>query len=166
MTIRSILTFPNPELRKIAKEVISFDSDLSSLADDLLETMYEFKGIGLAATQIGVHQRIIVADVSDEQTEPYIFVNPKVKILNQDEKGGYDEGCLSIPGVREEITRPDKIKAYWQDIEGKNYEDEPEGLLAVCFQHEIDHLEGKLLVDYISPLKRDRIRKKALKSVI
>ena len=139
MTIRSILTFPNPELRKIAKEVIKFDSALSALADDLLETMYEFKGIGLAATQIGVHQRIIVADISDEQNEPNIFVNPKVKILNQDEKGGYDEGCLSIPGFYEEVIRPLKVAIRFQDLDGMEKKIIPEGLLGVVVQHEIDH---------------------------
>ena len=164
MTIRSILTFPNPELRKIANEVIKFDSALSSLADDLLETMYEFKGIGLAATQIGVHQRIIVADVSDEQNEPHIFVNPKVKILNQDEKGGYDEGCLSIPGFYEEVVRPLKVEIRFQDLDGKEKKIIPEGLLGVVVQHETDHLDGKLIIDQLSKLKRDFIIKKISKT--
>ena len=163
MTIRNILTFPNPELRKIAKEVVNFNSALSALANDLLETMYEFKGIGLAATQIGVHQRIIVADVSDEKNEPHIFVNPKVKILNQDEKGGYDEGCLSIPGFYEEIVRPLEVEIRFQDLVGKEKKIIPEGLLGVVVQHETDHLDGKLMVDYISSVKRQRIRSKLLK---
>ena len=163
MTIRKILTFPNPELRKIAKEVVDFNSALSALANDLLETMYEFKGIGLAATQIGVHQRIIVADVSDEKNEPHIFVNPKIKILNQDEKGGYDEGCLSIPGFYEEIVRPLEVEIRFQDLVGKEKKIIPEGLLGVVVQHETDHLDGKLMVDYISSVKRQRIRSKLLK---
>ena len=163
MTIRNILTFPNPELRKIAKEVVNFNSALSALANDLLETMYEFKGIGLAATQIGVHQRIIVADVSDEKNEPHIFVNPKIKILNQDEKGGYDEGCLSIPGFYEEIVRPLEVEIRFQDLVGKEKKIIPEGLLGVVVQHETDHLDGKLMVDYISSVKRQRIRSKLLK---
>tara|TARA_B100001027_G_scaffold136664_1_gene94855 strand:- start:3 stop:503 length:501 start_codon:yes stop_codon:yes gene_type:complete len=163
MTIRNILTFPNPELRKIAKEVVDFNSALSVLANDLLETMYEFKGIGLAATQIGVHQRIIVADVSDEKNEPHIFVNPKIKILNQDEKGGYDEGCLSIPGFYEEIVRPLEVEIRFQDLVGKEKKIIPEGLLGVVVQHETDHLDGKLMVDYISSVKRQRIRSKLLK---
>ena len=163
MTIRNILTFPNPELRKIAKEVVNFDSALSVLANDLLETMYEFKGIGLAATQIGVHRRIIVADVSNEQNEPHIFVNPKVKILNQEEKGGYDEGCLSIPGFYEEVVRPLKVEITFQDLDGKEKKINPEGLLGVVVQHETDHLDGKLMVDYISSVKRQRIRSKLLK---
>ena len=161
-----ILTFPDPRLRKVASPVKEFDKSLIKITEDMLETMYEENGIGLAATQVDIHKRIVVMDLSEEKNNPKIFINPEFKVLDDKSLFSCEEGCLSIPGVREEITRPDKIRAYWQDIEGKNYEDEPEGLLAVCFQHEIDHLEGKLLVDYISPLKRDRIRKKALKSVI
>ena len=160
-----ILTFPDPRLRKVASPVKEFNKSLITITENMLETMYEEGGIGLAATQVDIHERIVVMDLSEEKNDPRIFINPEFEILDDKSLFSCEEGCLSIPGVREEITRPDKIKAHWQDIEGKNHEDEPEGLFAVCFQHEIDHLEGKLLVDYISPLKRDRIRKKALKLV-
>ena len=159
-----ILTFPDPRLRKIADPVIKFDKSLIMITNNMLETMYEEGGIGLAATQVDIHRRIVVMDLSDTRNEPRIFINPEFEILDDKSLFSCEEGCLSIPGVKEEITRPDSIKAKWQDIEGNYIEDEPKGLLAVCYQHEIDHLEGKLLVDYLSPLKRDRIRKKALKS--
>ena len=163
MTIRKILTFPDPKLREVAKEVTEFNSDLKSLAEDLIETMYEFKGIGLAAVQIGVNKRVIVADVSEEKKEPFIFINPTIKILNEDEKGGYDEGCLSIPGFYEEVVRPTQVKISFQNLSGKKEEIIPEGLLGVVVQHETDHLDGKLMVDYISSVKRQRIRSKLLK---
>lgn len=159
-----ILTFPDPRLRKIAAPVIKFDKSLIKITNNMLETMYEEGGIGLAATQVDIHRRIVVMDLSEKRNEPRIFINPEFEILDDKSLFSCEEGCLSIPGVKEEITRPDSIKAKWQDIEGNYIEDEPKGLLAVCYQHEIDHLEGKLLVDYLSPLKRDRIRKKALKS--
>ena len=120
MTIRKILTFPDPALRNVAKEVAEFDSELKKLADDLLETMYENNGIGLAAIQIGVLKRIIVADVSEEKNEPHVFVNPKIKVLDEKEKGGYDEGCLSIPGFYEEVVRPLKVEINFQNLEGEN----------------------------------------------
>ena len=163
MTIRKILTFPDPKLREVAKEVTNFDSNLKELANDLLETMYEFKGIGLAAIQIGVNKRIIVADISDEKQEPHIFVNPKIKILNENKKGGYDEGCLSIPGFYEEVIRPTQVEISFQNLSGENEKLILEGLLGVVVQHETDHLDGKLMVDYISSVKRQRIRSKLLK---
>ena len=163
MTIRKILTFPDPKLREVAEEVTNFDSNLKQLADDLLDTMYEFKGIGLAAIQIGVNKRIIVADISDEKQEPHIFVNPKIKILNENKKGGYDEGCLSIPGFYEEVIRPTQVEISFQNLSGENKKLIPEGLLGVVVQHETDHLDGKLMVDYISSVKRQRIRSKLLK---
>ena len=163
MTIRKILTFPDPRLREVAEEVTNFDSNLKELADDLLETMYEFKGIGLAAIQIGVRKRIIVADISEERQEPHIFVNPKIKILNENKKGGYDEGCLSIPGFYEEVIRPTQVEISFQNLSGENKKLIPEGLLGVVVQHETDHLDGKLMVDYISSVKRQRIRSKLLK---
>lgn len=163
MTIRKILTFPDPRLREVAKEVTEFNSDLKSLAEDLIETMYEFKGIGLAAVQIGVNKRVIVADVSEEKKEPFIFINPTIKVLNEDEKGGYDEGCLSIPGFYEEVVRPTQVEISFQNLSGKKEEIIPEGLLGVVVQHETDHLDGKLMVDYISSVKRQRIRSKLLK---
>lgn len=163
MTIRKILTFPDPKLREVAEEVTNFDSNLKQLADDLLDTMYEFKGIGLAAIQIGVRKRIIVADISEERQEPHIFVNPKIKVLNENKRGGYDEGCLSIPGFYEEVIRPTQVEISFQNLSGENKKLIPEGLLGVVVQHETDHLDGKLMVDYISSVKRQRIRSKLLK---
>ena len=158
-----VLTFPDPRLRKVAAPVIKFDKSLKKITSDMLETMYSEGGIGLAATQVDIHMRIIVIDISEARDEPKIFINPEFKILNDKSLLSFTEGCLSVPGVSEEITRPDNIILTWQDINGTIHEDKPSGLLTVCIQHEIDHLEGKLMVDYLSPLKRDRIRKKASK---
>ena len=158
-----VLTFPDPRLRKVAAPVIKFDKSLKKITSDMLETMYSEDGIGLAATQVDIHMRIIVIDISEARNEPKIFINPEFKILNDKSLLSFTEGCLSVPGVSEEITRPDNIILTWQDINGTIHEDKPSGLLTVCIQHEIDHLEGKLMVDYLSPLKRDRIRKKATK---
>ena len=158
-----ILTFPDPRLRKVAIPVTKFDKSLENLVSDMLETMYGENGIGLAATQVDYHERIIVIDISEERNEPKIFINPEFKILNDKSLLSFIEGCLSVPGVTEEIVRPDSIVLTWQDIKGERFNEEPSGLLTVCIQHEIDHLEGKLMVDYLSPLKRDRIRKKATK---
>ena len=159
----NILTFPDPRLRKVAAKVTKFNKSLEKLTSDMLETMYAENGIGLAATQVDYHERIIVLDISEERNEPKIFINPEFKILNNKSLFSFSEGCLSVPGVTEEIVRPDSILLTWQDMTGQQHEEEPTGLLTVCIQHEIDHLEGKLMVDYLSPLKRDRIRKKALK---
>ena len=158
-----ILTFPDPRLRKVASPVTKFDKSLENLASDMLLTMYEEGGVGLAASQVNVHQRVIVIDFSENRDDPMVFINPEYKILNDKSLLSSKEGCLSVPGVEEEITRPDNIYLTWQDIKGSKYEETPSGLLTVCIQHEIDHLEGKLMVDYLSPLKRDRIRKKAKK---
>ena len=158
-----ILIFPDPRLRKVAKKVTKFDKSLQNLADDMLLTMYEAKGIGLAATQVNHHIRLVVMDLSDNRDEPRIFVNPRYKVLKDHNLFEFEEGCLSIPGFNETIARPDRIELIWQDISGKEHMESPEGLLTVCIQHEIDHLEGKLMVDYISPIKRDRIKKKLSK---
>lgn len=158
-----ILIFPDPRLRKVAEIVTKFDKSLQILAEDMLETMYDANGIGLAATQVNKHIRLIVMDLSEERNEPKIFVNPSFKILKGHKMYEFEEGCLSIPGFNETIARPDKIELKWQDINGKVHTDTPKGLLTVCIQHEIDHLEGKLMVDYISALKRDRVRSKLLK---
>ena len=158
-----ILIFPDPRLRKVAEKVTKFDKSLQTLAEDMLETMYDANGIGLAATQVNKHIRLIVMDLSEERNEPKIFVNPSFKILKGHKMYEFEEGCLSIPGFNETIARPDKIELKWQDINGKVHTDTPKGLLTVCIQHEIDHLEGKLMVDYISALKRDRVRSKLLK---
>ena len=158
-----VLTFPDPRLRKVAVPVTKFDKSLKIITSNMLETMYAEEGIGLAATQVDIHERIIVMDLSEERNDPKIFINPEFKILNDKSLLLFTEGCLSVPGITEDITRPDNIYLTWQDINGKQHEAEPSGLLTVCIQHEIDHLEGKLMVDYLSPLKRDRIRKKASK---
>ena len=158
-----ILIFPDPRLRKVAKKVTKFDKSLEILANDMLETMYIANGIGLAATQVNRHIRLIVMDLSEERDDPRIFINPTFKILKNHKLFEFEEGCLSIPGFNETIARPDKIELTWQDIKGNQHVDKPEGLLTVCIQHEIDHLDGRLMVDYISSLKRDRIRSKLLK---
>ena len=158
-----ILIFPDPRLRKVAKKVTKFDKSLENLANDMLETMYIANGIGLAATQVDRHIRLIVMDLSEERDDPRIFINPTFKILKNHKLFEFEEGCLSIPGFNETISRPDKIELTWQDIKGNQHIEKPEGLLTVCIQHEIDHLDGKLMVDYISSLKRDRIRSKLLK---
>jgi|TARA_B100000497_G_scaffold30763_1_gene36018 peptide deformylase len=158
-----VLKFPNPRLRKIAEKVTKFDKSLKKLAHDMLELMYDENGIGLAATQVDKHIRLIVIDVSDERNAPQYFVNPTFEILNTDLMHAFEEGCLSVPGFNEEITRPSNIILKWQDLDGVAHKEEPSGLLTVCIQHEIDHLDGKLMVDYISPIKRDRIKKKLSK---
>ena len=159
MALRTILEFPDMRLRTIATPVINFDSSLSSLIKDMLETMYSAGWIGLAATQIDVHQRILVIDVSENRDKPQIFVNPTFTVSDQ-QNLDYDEGCLSIPGFYETISRPKKVVIHSQDQHGKHFDLEADGILAVCIQHEIDHLDGKLMVDYISRLKRNRIRSK------
>ena len=158
-----ILIFPDPRLRKVADRVTKFDKSLQNLADDMLLTMYDANGIGLAATQVNNHVRLVVMDLSNNRDDPKIFVNPRYKVLKDHNMFEFEEGCLSIPGFNETIARPDKIELIWQDINGKEHTDTPEGLLTVCIQHEIDHLDGKLMVDYISALKRDRVRNKLLK---
>jgi len=163
MKLLDILTYPDPRLRTVAKRVEKFDKSLQELSEDMLYTMYEADGIGLAASQVDVHIRLIVMDISESRDEPRIFVNPEVEILENKSHFSFKEGCLSVPGFYEEISRPDKIKLSWQDIDGKSHTSFPEGLLTVCIQHEIDHLEGKLMVDYVSRLKRERLKKKAAK---
>lgn len=158
-----ILKFPDPRLRTVATKVTKFDKSLEILANDMLELMYKENGIGLAATQVNHHIRLITIDISEERNNPMIFVNPEFEIINEDSHLSFEEGCLSVPGFNEEITRPDNIKLKWQDIYGEEHEDMPSGLLTVCIQHEIDHLEGKLMVDYVSPIKRERIKKKLTK---
>mgnify|MGYP005748552643 FL=1 len=158
-----ILIFPDPGLRKVAKKVIKFDKSLEKLANNMLETMYDANGIGLAATQVNYHVRLVVMDISEERNDPKIFVNPEYKLLPGHKLLDFEEGCLSIPGFNETISRPDKIELMWQDLEGNNHKDYPEGLLTICIQHEIEHLDGKLMVDYVSSLKRDRIKNKLLK---
>ena len=158
-----ILIFPDPRLRKVAEKITKFDKSLENLANSMLKTMYDANGIGLAATQVDRHIRLIVMDLSENKNEPRIFINPTYKILENHSLYEFEEGCLSIPGFNEVIARPDKIELRWQDLDGNEHIDKPEGLLTVCIQHEIDHLEGKLMVDYVSALKRDRVRSRLLK---
>ena len=159
MATLEILEFPDPRLRTQATPVESVDGRLLQLVNNMFETMYHARGIGLAATQINVHKRIVVIDVSEEGDQPLVFINPKITVLDGPDHE-YDEGCLSVPGFHETVTRPEKIRVKALDRDGNSFEMAPEGLLAVCIQHEIDHLNGKLFVDYISPLKRKRIRSK------
>ena len=162
MATLKILEFPNPNLRKIAVPVTSFDSDLKCLIDNMFETMYEANGIGLAATQVDVLKRLLVLDVSEERNDPKVFINPTIDVIESD-LADYDEGCLSVPGFYETVSRPKKIKVSAQDKEGSQFEIEADGVLSVCIQHEIDHLDGKLFVDYLSSLKRNRIKDKLQK---
>ena len=157
--ILEILEFPDPRLRTEAKPVAEVDDRIRQLIDDMLETMYDAPGIGLAATQVNVHEQVIVIDVSEQHDEPRVYINPEITVLDQD-LGSYDEGCLSVPGFYETVERPAHIRVSALDRDGNRFEEEPQGLLAVCIQHEMDHLNGKLFVDYLSPLKRNRIRNK------
>ena len=159
MAILNILEFPDSRLRTIAKPVAVVDDKVRQLVDDMFETMYEAQGIGLAATQVNVHQRIVVIDLSEDRSEPIVFINPEFEPLTE-EMVEYQEGCLSVPESYEKVERPIRGHIKALDREGKPYELIAEGLLAVCIQHEYDHLNGKLFVDYLSNLKRDRIKKK------
>ncbi|MBQ0756588.1 MAG: peptide deformylase [Amphritea sp.] len=159
MSLLPILEFPDPRLRTVAEPVTVFNDELRQLIKDMFETMYDAPGIGLAATQINVHQRIITIDTSEEKNDPLVVINPQVEILT-DETEKQQEGCLSVPGYYEDVVRPTNIRLTAQDEHGKEYSIEADDLLAICVQHEIDHLEGKLFVDYLSPLKRNRIRSK------
>jgi peptide deformylase len=158
LSVLTILEFPDDRLRKKAAEVQVVDGKIKKLVDDMLETMYLAKGVGLAATQVNVHQRIVVIDVSEEKDNPLCLINPE--IIAKDGVEESEEGCLSVPGFFEIVKRAEHIKVKALDKEGKPFEMEADALLAVCIQHELDHLEGKLFVDYISSLKRQRIKKK------
>ncbi len=162
MSILTILEFPDPRLRTRAAPVAAVTDAIRQLVAGMLETMYAAKGIGLAATQVNVHQRVVVMDVAENRDAPLVFINPEVEVLGP-ELHAYDEGCLSVPGFYETVARPEHIRVRALDRDGEPFELRPEGLLAVCIQHELDHLDGKLFVDYLSPLKRLRIRQKLLK---
>ena len=161
MAKRTILHFPDSRLRKPARAVDTVDDNIRTLIDDMFETMYAAPGIGLAATQINVQKRVIVIDISEEQNQPLVLINPS--ILERDGCTETEEGCLSVPGYFEPVTRAERIKVSALDKTGEPFELEANDLLAVCIQHEIDHLDGKLFVDYLSSLKRNRIRKKLSK---
>ena len=163
MSLLTILHFPDERLRTVAKPIERVDDKLRKFIDDMFETMYEAPGIGLAATQVNFHQRLIVIDVSEEKNQPLVFINPD--ILEKEGVEEMDEGCLSVPGIYEKVQRADKVKVRALDRNGEPFELEADGLLAVCIQHEIDHLDGKLFVDYLSSLKRQRIKKKLEKQL-
>ena len=157
----TILEFPDPRLRTKAKPVEQVDDQLRELVDDMFETMYGAPGIGLAATQVDVHKRLLVADVSPDKSDPHVLINPQ--ILEKDGEAVTEEGCLSVPGYYEEVVRAEHIRVRFLNRDGEETEMEAEGLLAVCIQHEMDHLDGKLFVDYLSEAKRQRIRKRLQK---
>jgi peptide deformylase len=159
MAVLDILEFPDPRLRTRAAPVETVTDATRALIDDMFATMYAAPGIGLAATQVNVHQRLLVIDISSDRSDPLVFINPEVTILDP-VLGEYDEGCLSVPGFYETVERPQRISVTALDRNGEPFTRELEGLLAICLQHEIDHLDGKLFVDYLSPLKRQRIRRK------
>jgi peptide deformylase len=158
----SILEFPDPRLRTVARPVGEVDANLRRLIDDMFETMYAAPGIGLAATQVDVHVRLLVLDVSEDKSRPMVFINPE--ILSAEGHQVYQEGCLSVPGIYADVTRADVVKVRALDRDGVAFEIEADGLLAVCIQHEMDHLAGKVFVDYLSPLKREQVRKKLAKA--
>jgi peptide deformylase len=162
MAILPILKYPDPRLRSKAKEVQTVTKKTQSLIDDMFETMIDAKGIGLAATQVDVHERVIVIDLSEDRSDPRIFINPSIELLDETTQP-YDEGCLSIPGIYETVERPNHVMITAMDRNGDIFNEEAIGLLAICIQHEIDHLDGKLFVDYLSNLKRQLIRKKMKK---
>ena len=158
MTRLTILEYPDPRLRTQATPVAAVDAELRELIDDMLETMYAANGIGLAATQVDVHRRVLVADVSEERNDPRVFINPE--ILTKEGSATSQEGCLSVPGYFDDVPRAQRIRVRALGRDGAAFEQDLEGLLAICVQHEIDHLDGKLFVDYLSEMKRQRVRKK------
>ena len=163
MAVLSILRDPDPRLHQVAKPVEVFDERLRTLVRDMAQTMYEAPGVGLAATQVDVHERVIVIDVSDARDDLRVFVNPEI-VDSSAERKVYEEGCLSVPGIYEEVERPDRVRVRARDEHGEAFEIDADGLLAVCLQHEMDHLDGRVFVQYLSRLKQGRIRSKMLKA--
>jgi peptide deformylase len=163
MALLPILVYPDPRLHTVAKPVQQVDARIRTLVADMLETMYDASGIGLAATQVDVHERVIVIDTSEERNQPMVLINPEITWAS-DEKQVGDEGCLSVPGIYDGVERSSSIKVRALDEQGQSRELPAEGLLAVCIQHEMDHLRGKVFVEYLSPLKRNRIKSKMLKA--
>ena len=164
MALLNILIFPDSRLRTVAKSVQSIDDSVKSLAQDMLQTMYEGSGIGLAATQVNVHKRVIVIDISEDKTKPIILINPKVTNVIDQTKKVYAEGCLSVPGFYEELERPSSVEVSYKNLEGEDKTLLANDLLSVVIQHEMDHLDGKMMVNSISNIKREMIRKKLAKS--
>mgnify|MGYP001627289986 CR=1 FL=1 len=163
MALLPILTFPDPRLHTVAKPVPAVDARIRGLVQDMLETMYDADGIGLAATQVDVHERVVVIDTSEQRNQPLVLINPEITWAS-DEKQVGDEGCLSVPGIYDGVERSTSIKVRALDADGQSREISAEGMLAVCIQHEMDHLQGKVFVEYLSPLKRNRIKTKMLKA--
>ena len=164
MTQLTILRYPDPRLHTVAKPIAQVDARVQTLVDDMLETMYAAEGIGLAATQVNVHERLIVMDVSEERDKPLVLINPEI-VWASDEKKVNNEGCLSVPGIYDDVERFLAIKVQALDLDGKTQTHAADGLLAVCIQHEMDHLMGKVFVEYLSPLKRNRIKTKMIKQI-
>lgn len=164
MALLSILRYPDPRLHKVAQPVQAFDARLQTVIDDMFETMYDAKGIGLAATQVDVHERLIVIDVSEERNEPLVLINPEITWSSPERVKG-DEGCLSVPGIYDGVERAAAVKVRALDRHGKEQTIEADGLLAVCIQHEMDHLMGKVFVEYLSTLKQGRIKTKLAKAL-
>ncbi len=162
MSILNILRYPDPRLHKVAKPVTVFDERLKKLVADMAETMYDAPGVGLAASQVDVHEQVVVIDTSETNKELRVFINPEI-IWASEEKKVYDEGCLSVPGIYDGVERPAEVKVRAHDADGQVFELHADGLLAVCVQHEMDHLKGKVFVEYLSPLKRNRIKTKMIK---
>jgi len=162
MALRNILSYPDPRLHTVAKPVQGVDARIKALVADMIETMYEANGIGLAATQIDVHERVVVIDISEERNQPVVLINPEI-VWASDEKVINEEGCLSVPGIYDGVERSTAVKVTALDEHGDARTIEAEGLLAVCIQHELDHLRGKVFVEYLSPLKRNRIKTKLVK---
>ena len=163
MALLPILCYPDPRLHKVAQPVQAVDDRLRALIDDMLETMYEANGIGLAATQIDVHQRLVVIDTSEERNQPMVLINPEITWMSEERVKG-DEGCLSVPGIYDGVERATAVKVTALDRNGQSQNIEAEGLLAICIQHELDHLKGKVFVEYLSPLKQGRIKTKMVKA--
>jgi peptide deformylase len=163
MAVLPVLEYPDPRLRTIAKPVTEFNDQLQRMIDDMLETMYDQNGLGLASTQVDFHQRLVVMDFSEDKNDPMVFINPRFEVLD-DSPNEEQEGCLSVPGFYEHVYRAARVKVIALDRHGNEFEKKVSDLLAVCVQHEIDHLDGKLMVDYLSPLKRNRIKTKLVKS--
>ena len=162
MALLPILHYPDPRLRKIAKPVAQFDERIRALVANLAHTMYEAQGVGLAATQVDVHERVIVIDISDTRDDLRVFINPRIIAASPNRRLA-EEGCLSVPGVYDEVERPESVTVEAQDERGRSFRIEAESLLAVCVQHEMDHLTGKVFVEYLSPLKQTRIRNRMRK---
>lgn len=162
MALLNVLCYPDPRLHKVAKPVMQVDARIKKIVSDMAETMYEAPGVGLAATQVDIHERIIVIDISDDQNELMVFINPEI-IWASAETKSWREGCLSVPEFYDEVERPSEIRVKALDIDGKEFETAADGLLAVCLQHELDHLQGKVFVEYLSILKRTRISQKMKK---